>query len=142
LRRFLAAGVDSFIDLTEAVELQAHGPVEGYEPLVAEAAAKLGRDLRYHRVPIRDVDTPTCATMVEILDLIELEIAFGHTVYLHCYGGVGRTATVVGAHLVRGGISGDAALAEIGVLRAGTPKECRRAPETSAQCELVRDWPE
>ena len=78
--------------------------------------------------------------MVEILDLIEAEIAEGRTVYVHCFGGVGRTATVVGAHLVRGGLSGEAALAQIQVLRAATPKAHRPSPETPDQCAMVREW--
>lgn len=33
-------------------------------------------------------------------------LAAGQTVYVHCYGGIGRTGTVVGCWLVRHGLSG------------------------------------
>jgi ADP-ribosyl-[dinitrogen reductase] hydrolase len=140
VRRMLAAGVETFVDLTEAGEWQARGAVEPYEPLVVEAASELGRDLRYHRVAIRDIDVPSLEAMAEILDLIDGETAAGRTVYVHCYGGVGRTATVVGAHLVRGGASGDDALDRVQALRARTPKANRPSPETTAQRALVREW--
>jgi ADP-ribosyl-[dinitrogen reductase] hydrolase len=140
VRRMLAAGVETFVDLTEAGERQWDGPVQPYADVVAEAAAQLGRDLRHHRTPILDVSVPPAAAMREILDLIEREIASGRVVYVHCYGGVGRTATVVGAHLVRGGMDGYAALERVQVLRAGTPKADRPSPETSKQRALVRDW--
>ena len=133
IRRMLATGIKTFVDLTEAGELQASGPVEPYDELVTESARLLGRDLRYYRIPIRDVDVPSRDVLVEILDLIEREIAESRTVYVHCYGGVGRTATVVGAHLVRGGMQGEEALVELQRLRAATPKAPRRSPETELQ---------
>jgi ADP-ribosyl-[dinitrogen reductase] hydrolase len=140
LRRMLAAGVETFVDLTEADEWQASGSVKPYAQLVIDAADALGRDLRYHRVAIRDVDVPSADAMVEILDLIDRETAEGRTVYVHCYGGVGRTATVVGAHLVRRGAGGDEALQQVQTLRAGTPKANRPSPETPGQRAMVRGW--
>ena len=53
VRRMLAAGIDTFVDLTEAGELQMGGPVQPYDEIVADAARQLGRDLRYWRMPIR-----------------------------------------------------------------------------------------
>lgn len=140
IRRMLAAGVETFVDLTEAGELQATGRVEPYEQLVTDAALQLGRDVRYRRMAIRDVGVPSVDALVEILDLLDSEIAAGRTVYVHCYGGVGRTAVVVGARLVRGGLQGDDALEELQRLRAATPKADRRSPETEQQRELVRQW--
>ena len=34
--------------------------------------------------------------MVAILDSLDTAIADEHTIYLHCWGGIGRTGTVVG----------------------------------------------
>ena len=140
VRRMLAAGVDTFVDLTEADERQAHGPVKPYEQVVSDAASELGRDLRYHRMAIPDVDVPSADVMVRSSTSIDREAASGRVVYVHCYGGVGRTATVVGAHLVRGGLGGDEALEQVQTLRAGTPKANRRSPETHAQRAMVREW--
>ena len=37
----------------------------------------------------------------------------GKNVYVYCWGGIGRTSTAVGCWLVRHGMTGDEALAEI-----------------------------
>jgi ADP-ribosyl-[dinitrogen reductase] hydrolase len=140
VRRMVAAGVETFVDLTQAGERQANRPVESYEQLVSDAAGELGRDLRYHRMAIPDIGIPPEDVMAAILDLIDREAASGRAVYVHCYGGVGRTATVVGAHLVRGGLGGDEALEQVQTLRARTPKAHRPSPETHSQRTMVRKW--
>jgi protein-tyrosine phosphatase len=64
----------------------------------------------------------------------------GLGVYLHCWGGIGRTGTVVGCWLVRHGASGSAALDRIAELHGATPDGARRSPETEAQREAVLGW--
>jgi protein tyrosine phosphatase len=59
---------------------------------------------------------------------------------VHCWGGVGRTGTVVGCWLVRHGLAGGDALARVEALRATTPKANRPSPETDTQRDLVRGW--
>ena len=61
---------------------------------------------------------------------------------LHCFGGIGRTGTVVGCYLVRHGAEPEAALAEIARRRQGTPDGYRHAPETDEQRRLVLTWRE
>ncbi len=61
-------------------------------------------------------------------------------VYAHCWGGVGRTATVVGCLLVHGGLHPDAALARIDELRAPTSKGDRSAPRTAGQRQVIHDF--
>ena len=81
--------------------------------------------------------------MREILDTIDTVLARGHRVYVHCWGGVGRTGTVVGCCLVRRGFDGDAALRQVQVLFAGTRKgrrTGRASPETPEQVAYVRSW--
>src|SRR5688572_22596973 len=66
LGRYLDAGIDYFIDLTEPGELE---PYE--DRLHAEAAAR-GKKVEYRRLPIRDISVPQSpAGMREILDTIE-----------------------------------------------------------------------
>jgi protein tyrosine/serine phosphatase len=101
LRRLREAGVSTFIDLTHAGEL------EPYEALLASVDD--GACL-HHRMPIRDLDVPTVDEMHRILDLIDAELHRGRMVYVHCWGGVGRTGTVVGCYLVRMGAAGEVAL--------------------------------
>jgi protein-tyrosine phosphatase len=82
--------------------------------------------------------------MSRILDHLEGELAAERKVYLHCWGGVGRTGTVVGCHLVRGRRSGDEALALLAQLWQGMSAEKRldfpESPQTAEQREFVRSW--
>jgi ADP-ribosyl-[dinitrogen reductase] hydrolase len=138
LARILGAGVTLFLDLTEEGE---YGLVP-YAPLLEELAGALGRNLDHRRMPIVDRSTPEPEEMVRILDAIDRALETGRVVYLHCYGGIGRTGTVAGCFLVRHGLSGHEALREIERLRQGTPDGWVTSPETPAQQEMVRSWPE
>jgi protein-tyrosine phosphatase len=137
LRRLLETGIALFLDLTEARE---YG-LKAYTPLLQEEATALGRSVEHHRMPIQDGGTPTAEGMEHILDLIDTAIATGQTVYVHCYGGIGRTGTVVGCYLVRQGIGGEKALRQIAQLRRETPDGWVTSPETATQRRMVRDWP-
>jgi protein-tyrosine phosphatase len=136
LELFLDAGITSFIDLT------ADGELLSYEPVLRDLAAERKLDVRYHRLSISDMGVPTPDHMHRILDLIETEHTEGRTVYIHCWGGVGRTGTVVGCHFVRGGLDGSAALAQLAQLWRTVEKcdWCPHSPETEAQRVFVRDW--
>jgi hypothetical protein len=62
-------------------------------------------------------------------------------VYVHCWGGKGRTGTVVGCYLVRHGIAeGEAALKAIQKMRRNDPKAHEPSPETREQCDFVLRW--
>ncbi|MBN1137060.1 MAG: dual specificity protein phosphatase family protein [Anaerolineae bacterium] len=92
-------------------------------------------------MPIRDGDTPAAEGMKRILDAIDAAIEQGCAVHVHCWGGIGRTGTVVGCCLVRHGMSGPQALAEIARRRAGTPGGHRCSPETDEREQSVLSWP-
>jgi hypothetical protein len=136
LRRLLQAGVTFFLDLTQAGE---YG-LQPYTPLLGEEAAALGRAVKHQRMPIRDRGTPTQEEMIHILDTLDAALAQGETAYVHCYGGIGRTGTVIGCYLVRHGMSGKEALAEIAHLRQVTPVDWVTSPETRAQRQMVWNW--
>ena len=139
LGALLDAGVTTFIDLTEPREL------EPYEHQVAKLARGRGREVKYHRLPIRDVSVPkSAAVMRQILDQIDAALDDGGVVYVHCWGGIGRTGTVVGCHLVRSGMTGDEALAEVTRLFRHMDKYPKRprSPETDEQECYVRAWSE
>jgi protein-tyrosine phosphatase len=130
LRALLAAGVDLFVDLTES------GERDSYEPLLNDEAAKMSRRVEHIRLSIPDMDIPPAGDMVQILDTIDRAMLDNKTVYVHCMGGIGRTGTVVGCFLVRHGMSGEAALAEIArLLHAGSP-------ETPEQRAMILKWDE
>ena len=136
LHQLLGAGITYFLDLTEEGEHDLYP----YAALLQGEASALGRTVEHHRMPIPDVSTPTKEQMARILDAIDAALAAGHVVYLHCYGGIGRTGTVVGCYLVRQGMDGEAALAHIARLRRGTPDSWKPSPETSEQRHMVREW--
>lgn len=138
LSRFLEAGITSFIDLTAPID-----PLKPYSELLREMAPHVA----YTRLPIADMGIPRVPRMRSILDAIDAALAAEHTVYVHCWGGVGRTGTVVGCWLVRRGLTPDDALAEVRRLFASmSPQKLQAHPEgspqTAAQREYVRRWKE
>jgi predicted protein tyrosine phosphatase len=136
LRQLLEIGMTYFLDLTEEGEHDLHP----YAALLRSEAAKSGRTVEHRRMPIPDVSTPTREQMARILDAIDAAVAAEYVVYLHCYGGIGRTGTVVGCYLARRGMDGEAALAHIARLRQGTPDGRKDSPETPEQRRMVRAW--
>lgn len=134
LLALLSAGVSSFLDLTEEGEY-------GLRPYVPILRAISASAVQHHRMPIPDLGTPDAEQMAEILDFLDQLTRAGHTVYVHCFGGIGRTGTVVGCYLARHGLSGDEAIKRIAEWRAGTPDGSRWSPETISQRQMVRSWP-
>ena len=136
----LDAGIDHFIDLTEAKER-----LNPYVDLANEETRHRGVTIGYERWPIPDVDVPsTPGDMTAILDAIDAALDGGKTVYVHCWGGVGRTGTVIGCWLVRHGSTAGDALAQVAEGWQGMEKFTpgRESPETSGQREYVHNWPE
>ena len=137
LVKFLDAGIRTFINLTEPDELSS------YEHILEALSAERGIETTHIRESIRDYSTPReRAQMVSILATIRDEIAAGRPVYVHCWGGIGRTGTVAGCWLVEQGLTGDEALRRIAELRRGTPDGRFRSPESDDQCRYVREWAE
>jgi hypothetical protein len=135
---FLEAGIADFIDLTHSYELAP------YEPLLKELAPLYELDIRYTRIPIRDRGIPTIETMLEILDTIDEAIKRKRKVYVHCWGGIGRTGIVVGCFLVRHGEQPKQALAQVEKLFKTRPQTIyhTRSPETDEQAQFILDWRE
>ena len=124
------AGVNVFIDLTEDGELFSYGQWRG--------------DATHSRFPIKDRSIPqSAAQTVEILDAIDRHIDAGRMVYVHCWGGVGRTGTIIGCWLARHGYVGQAALDRLNELWQQCPKSrFRKSPETIEQRDYILDWQE
>ena len=140
LAALLDAGVRTFVDLTAPAD-----GLEPYEPVLRHLA--FGPDAERLSFPIKDVSITHAEGMCRILDAIDSALAADHAVYVHCWGGVGRTGTVVGCWLVRHGKTGDEAVAEVNRLfRLMTPKKLARhrtgSPETEEQREMIRRWRE
>jgi len=127
IEAFLRAGVDVFVDLT------AKGELRPYDDLVAPA--------HYVRFPLCDVSVPDSENkMVEILDAIDGHLSAGRLVYVHCWGGIGRTGTVVGCWLARRD-GGKQALAILEDLWMECPKSAyASSPETDEQRRYILEW--
>lgn len=90
---------------------------------------------------IRDVDVCEPWQMHAILATLRCALDSDETVYLHCWGGVGRTGTAVGCRLVESAQhDGASALEEIARLRQHTQRAHRTSPETDAQRAVVLGW--
>jgi protein-tyrosine phosphatase len=138
LAAFLDAGITSFFDLTRAGELPA------YQPILQEEANHYGIPIHYRRVNIQDKGLPSHEQMKALLDTLDAALAAGQKIYLHCWGGIGRTGTTVGCWLVRHGLTGSQALIRLNELYR-TSEQSRifpRSPETDAQVKFILGWGE
>lgn len=136
LARLTDAGVSAFIDLTEFDGRLADRHLEPYAHLLSGQS--------HERFPIRDMSVPASADLTKAaLDVIDGHLAAGRTVYVHCWGGVGRTGTIIGCWLARHGEPGQAALDKLTELWQENPKSrSRRSPETEEQARYVLAWNE
>ena len=136
----LGAGARVFIDLTE------EGELKPYTTIALDVAGKLGIDseeLEFHRFPIRDVSVPKSQEeMRSILRTIRLARHQGKTIYLHCWGGRGRTGTVAGCALRDlFDLDGEEALALlVNRWQACAKSEWSESPETDEQRGFVRSF--
>jgi protein-tyrosine phosphatase len=80
--------------------------------------------------------------MRSILDTIDAALQSGRKIYLHCWGGIGRTGTTVGCYLVRRGMNGEEALSQLAEWWRTVPKSRihQRSPETYEQAHFIREW--
>lgn len=138
VNRFLGLGIASFLDLTR--------PEDGLEPyrdlLVTEAELH-GIDTTHAPMPIRDMGVPSVEEMAAILDRLDEWSRADRMAYIHCWGGIGRTGTVVGCYLVRQGLDGPTALATVQRLYETTGKHLTRdprSPQTEEQRRFVLEW--
>ncbi len=134
IQGLLRAGIDTFIDLTAAGEL------EPYSPLLPKDGS-----VTHERWPIVDHDLPQSPVyMRQILDAIDAALAKGRCIYVHCRAGIGRTGTIIGCHLIRSGMEPQVAIDRLNQLW----QQCARSaswpsiPETDDQYRYVLEWRE
>lgn len=137
IRGLARCGIRHIIDLTDDLDR-----LKPYEAFLYESETVEAYEFTRERIPIPDLETPTRDTMSRILDAIDTRIAAKQPVYVHCWGGIGRTGTAIGCYLVRHGLKGSEALRRLAELRRSTPDGWRESPETLMQREMVLHWSE
>ncbi len=145
LGRLLDCGVRLVVNLMEPDEVDHLGrPFADYLPALTALAVTRGLEVKCRRLSIPDMDVPSPQVMRGILDAIDQGVAAGGVVYVHCWGGKGRTGTVVGCWLVRRQLASDgrAALARIEELTASARAVFWPTPQTDEQRRFVVQWSE
>jgi protein-tyrosine phosphatase len=128
LARFERHGVTLYVDLTHPADC-----LEPYDRLLGNGARRVVH-------PIVDLGTTTIPHMIRILDDVDAALAADGSVYVHCWGGIGRTGTVVGCWLMRHGLDDGDPIARIAELRRDVPDAFVASPQTSAQHAMVTAW--
>jgi len=111
-------GVGAVVTLTE-------------EPLDSRELAKAG--LPYLHIPIPDMTAPTPSQIEEFMQFARQNIEEGRPVVLHCYGGSGRTGTMIACYLVHKGRAAKEAIRQVRRIHPG-------AIETRWQEEAVFEY--
>ena len=143
LKGLFDTGARTFINLMEEDESnQAGVPFVRYDDDLRELAAGQQETISHLRFPIRDRGVTTKDRMRSILDAIDLSLAADMPVYVHCFGGMGRTGTTVCCWLLRHGLANrNDVLSILTQLRqADHERASWPAPENEAQESFVLDW--
>lgn len=132
LKHFESFGITHFVDLTEVGELQP------YESLLYKGA-------KYFRFPIKDESIPQSTEDVRGLIAKITKVIKDSPkakVYIHCWGGVGRTGLIVGCllgELYRKNY--DETLKMLEQLFMACPKSAKRhTPETAEQHQFIAKY--
>jgi hypothetical protein len=131
LARLHAAGIDTFVDLTEKGEMPAYRHL-------------LPRGTHYLRVSIVDTRVPNnIAQTRELLADIQHALDGGRCVYIHCRAGIGRTGLIVGCFLADQQANGAAAIKLLNRLwrQSERAHTWPTVPQTAEQADYIRHWP-
>lgn len=140
--RLVNCGIRRIINLMEEHETNyGNERFVPYEELINAVSERFGVTVKVTRHPIRDLHVPSARKMIQILDSIDQSLAEGLPVYVHCWGGVGRTGTVVGCYLIRHGLATQTDVLDgIDFLRREEFTAHRLSPETGEQRRMVQNW--
>jgi enoyl-CoA hydratase/carnithine racemase len=135
LDALLDAGVRVFVSLLEEGEERPRG-APPYDEALGARARRRGLAVRMHRFGVEDHDVPDLETLAALEGCLDTARRADAPVYLHCWGGRGRSGVVAALELVRRGLAAPhAALEAVAERRAGLPGS---SPETPVQEAFVR----
>jgi protein-tyrosine phosphatase len=130
IEQMINFGITAFIDLTQ------EGELNPYQHLLPDGVC-------YNRFPIRDVSAPVSSEFIdEILKTMNTMLDNGKVIYLHCWGGTGRTGTVGACFLTqKENISAERAIELMRERFADNPKSTRRrTPDTPEQETFIINY--
>lgn len=142
LKSLVKCGIQHLINLMEPDESDHSGsPFVAYDEKLKDIGRREGVEVTCTRIPIKDLTAPTEGVMKKILAEIDESIAQNKPVYVHCWGGKGRTGTVVGCYLMNHGLATSVSvLHKIAELRKNEPTGYLASPETLEQVRMVLSW--
>ena len=130
--RLLDAGIDAFVDLTQAGECP-------------EYRLLLPRDVHYLSSPIPDTQIPADPDQMRAIQAhLRTALGAGRRIYVHCRAGIGRTGLVMGCYLAEQGLDGATALKQLNRLwrQSARSSSWSKVPQTPEQAEFILHWPE
>ena len=142
IENLLDVGIRCFISLIQNNELTSYGiPIINYNNTLQNISAKKKIQTSLHEFPIVDMGVPSVKEMEHILYLIDDCINNDKPVYVHCWGGIGRTGTVVGCYLISKGMANKKNVLEmLKYLRRTEPYNDYIAPQSEQQINMVLEW--
>jgi hypothetical protein len=142
LKGLIQAEIRHVISLMEPVDYgRSDDPFPPYVDHMEIIAETMKISVTFDQISIKDFSIPTERQMVRILNQIDVCIKYDKPVYVHCWGGKGRTGTVVGCYLARHGFAaGNDVIDKIKELRKKTDDFSDPSPETKEQINMVINW--
>ena len=139
LEALFSAGVRSIISLMPADECDKAGkPRRSYREAWEAIGAAHDTAIHWRRAPIPDMGVPSQEAMAALVQSIANAEKI---VYIHCWGGSGRTGTAAGCYLTSLGHSADQALECIRQARSHSPQLAQKAsPQTVEQRAFISDF--
>lgn len=136
LDQLISFQVQTVINLMEPQERNSDGVLfYPYAPYLQQ------RGIDTYSFPVVDLSIPSRELMTSILRVIDEEMDKGKRIYLHCWGGIGRTGTVVGCYLKQKGLATNQNVFEqIAILKQYSGLAHRLSPETDEQRQFVLQW--
>jgi ADP-ribosylglycohydrolase/protein-tyrosine phosphatase len=136
LEGLIQVGIKTVINLTEENEHNQNGiKLFDYTDYLTHAGIEV------HRKPIKDISVPAKGEMYDIIELIDNSLKADKPVCFHCWGGVGRTGTVLGCYLLHTKMANKLNVFEtINYLKRTTSISHRQSPETEEQRKFVLNY--